>query len=251
MTNDDHHDLSQQVRDGVDRTLQAGTARIRQTMITGPEAPIVATGSVDFERRRATAVLALPPSPEQPDGVVHVTMVIDGRDVYTEVVDRPGRWITERLSDDATPLSTGDPGLLLDWLRGTTDATAVAQEVVDGESRTVIDAIVAVDRAVERAPDDASRALRAVIDGMVPDGASTPIRVVLDPSGRVRRLEVVLQAADDQPVLQLGVELDDLGAAVAIEIPPADALLSAEEVAVLRAEVSERFGVDLEIPDGA
>ena len=233
------HDHAGQVRDAVDRTLQAGTAHIRQTML-GLAGRVVATGTVDFTQRRATAVLSLPPHPDAPDpqAATDVAMIIDGVVTYTQVLDRPGRWIADRLADPGQALSAGDPGLLLELLRGTVAATVAD----DDPASRAFDVELDLDRAMERAPDDLRRQLREAYDGALRTVRSRSARVRLDGDGRIHRIDLELDPSDEQPVERLEVELFDLGAEVTIELPEASAVLDAEEMAALGAELAERFG---------
>lgn len=231
----------ERVQRTVQQTTAAGSARIRQTMTSSAQPAVVATGCVDFRRRRAYAVMAFPGDPDLPGAheATEVAMVVDGADLYVEVLDRPGRWIIDRRTDDGPAQYPGDPGLLLDWLRGTTHANAAGKAAVKGIETTMIDVTVDLDRAIERAPDELRRTLRALLDGVVPHQAQA--RVWLDEQDRLRKIVVALTPTPAQPLEQLDVELFDFSDDVSIELPPSSAILTDDEMAELGAELAERF----------
>lgn len=242
MPDRQHHDDGQRVRDAVERTLRTGTARIRQTM-DGPAGRVVATGTVDFARRRARAVLALPPHPDAPvpDAVTEVEMVIDGVDTYTAVIDRPGRFVHDRLANPAEGASAGDPGLLLDLLRGTTDASVVEHAELPDADWSALEVEIDLDRAMERAPDELRRQLREVIDGVGRDFRPRRARLHLDDTDRIRRIDIDI-ASHGQPAQRLDVELSNLGEDLVVALPDAASILDDREMADLSAELAERFG---------
>lgn len=245
MSDGQTQDAAERVRAAVERTLRAGTARIRQTMLS-PAGPVTATGTIDFVQRRATALMTMPPHPFAPDPntTTEVTMIIDGVDTYTQVIDRPGRWIVDRLASAGQTVSAGDPGLLLDLLRGTVAATSID----DAEAVAAFDVEVDLDRAIERAPDDLRRPLREMMDTVLRDRTPHQARVHLDGDGRLRSIGIALATSSRQPVDQLEVDLFDLGADVEIDLPDAASILDQDEMAALGAELSERFGDELMTP---
>lgn len=240
---------AERVRAAVERTLQAGTARIRQTMHS-PDGPVVATGTVDFVHRRATAVMTLPPHPDPrfPGTPSDVTMIIDGADTYTQVIDLPGRWIHDRLATAGASVSAGDPGMLLDLLRGALRAAPVGDAELSAQRLVAFDVEVDLDRAIERAPDDLRRSMREALDALLRDRAPHRTRVHLDDHGHIRYVDATFLVTDGQPTDRLEVELFDLGADVAVELPDAASILDQDEMTALGAELSERFGDELLTP---
>ncbi|MCC5949922.1 MAG: hypothetical protein JJT89_15825 [Nitriliruptoraceae bacterium] len=219
----------------------------------GPAGRVEATGTVDFQRRRCRAVLALPPHPDDPDDdtVTEVEMILDGADTYTEVIDRPGRFIHDRRASPGDSLSASDPGMLLDLLRGTVGARAIDDDGDPSDPAwTAFEVDIDLDRAMERAPDDLRRQLRESFDGLLRDFRPQKSRVHLDGQGRIRHVDLDI-AIEGQPDGRMQVELFDLGAELVVELPDAALILDEREIAELRVELAERFGDDyLEPPAG-
>lgn len=248
---EERHEQARRVRAAIDRTLGAGTARISQTM-DGPAGRVEAVGTIDFRHRRCRAVLSLPPHPDEPDDdtVTEVTMIIDGVDSYTEVIDRPGRFIHDRRANPGGGLSAGDPGMLLDLLRGTVGATSIDDAEIDDPAWTALEVDLDLDRAMERAPNDLRRQLRESFDGLLRDFRPQRARVHLDGEGRIRHVDLDI-ATEGHPDGRMQVELFDLGAELVVELPDSASILDEREIDELRVELAERFGDDhLEPPTG-
>lgn len=265
-----------EVRAAADRTVAAGTARLTMTTpapqpapdparveaassTAPPVAPATETtsatsatsaidGTVDFAQRRSRARVAMPPLVAGGD-TVHVEMLIDGADLYLEVLGHPGRFVRTRLDEHGDGMPAGDPGLLLDWLRGCTEAalsdgsgSGWAGEPADPDDApadlgdgalTTFDVVLDLDRAAEAAPEASRRAVRLWIDRTVPEGGTCSGRVALDPAGRVHRLTV------RPSVGELDLQLLDHGAPLDIAVPDDDALVDPAELHELLPDLSD------------
>lgn len=229
---------TERIRAAADATVAAGTARLTMRTHLPDSPPTNMVGVVDFSRRRSWARLTMPPLPEgEAAGTIEVETVIDGPDFYLEVLELPGRWLRTRLDAHDEQMPAGDPGLLLDWLRGCTDATPVTDASDTGELEA-FDAVLDLDRAVEAAPSATRQAVRTWIDLIAPDGAPREVRVWLDAAGRLHRLEI------PDPDGRLELHLDDHGDPVTVTIPPDDAVIDPDELAALLPEQTS----DLEPP---
>lgn len=217
-------DPIQQVRLAADRTVAAGTARLTMTAPAPAASTTDIEGTVDFTNRRSWARVAMPPMTDG-GGTVAVEMIIDGPHLYLEVIGHPGRFVRTRLDEHGDGMPAGDPGLLLDWLRGCTQAIPTsATDPADDGQLTVLDVVLDLDRAVEAAPEDSRRAVRLWIDRMAPDGRPRPARVWLDTHNRVHRL-IVREVGDE-----LDVRLTDHAEPIAIPLPDDNALIDPTEL---------------------
>jgi hypothetical protein len=218
-------DPIQQVRSAADRTVEAGTARLTMTTASPAASTTDIEGTVDFTNRRSWARVAMPPMSDD-GGTVAVEMIIDGPHLYLEVIGHPGRFVRTRLDAHEDGMPAGDPGLLLDWLRGCIEATPTSDTdppANDGQL-TVLDVVLDLDRAVEAAPEASRRAVRLWIDQMAPDGRPRPARVWLDTHNRVHRL-VVREVGGE-----LDVRLTDHAEPIEIPLPDGSALIDPAEL---------------------
>ena len=216
----------ERVRTAADRTVAAGSARLTMTSRAATALTADVEGTIDFTNRRSWARLAMPPGTGDHDGTVEVEMVIDGPYLYIEVVGLPGRWLRTRLDEHGDDMPAGDPGLLLDWLRGCTKATPA--DATDTSSRDVdlaaFDVVLDLDRAVEAAPEGSRHAVRTWIDQIAPDGRPRAARLWLDTHDRVHRLTVLDPAGDVE------AHFTDHGQHVEIAVPDDTAVVDPEEL---------------------
>ena len=229
-------DHIEQVRAAADCTVAAGSARLTMTS-AGTTLMGDIDGTIDFTNRRSWAKLAMPMGEGEGDGhgTVEVEMIIDGPHLYLGVLGFPGRFLRTRLDEHGDDMPAGDPGLLLDWLRGCTRATPVGASGTPGDDPhlNAVDVVLDLDRAVEAAPEGARRAVRTWVDMMAPDGRPREARVWLDADDRVHRFSLPDPAGD------LDVRFTDHGQPVAIAIPDATALVAPEELRQLMPDLPD------------
>lgn len=215
-------DAIQRVRDAADATIAAGSARLSMTSSLATAPPMSVQGTIDFANRRSWARLTMPSAPDgEQDGTIEVETVIVGPDFYVQVIELPGRWLWTRLEEHDDDMPAGDPGLLLDWLRGCTQAarTDSVGAAAAGAGLTAFDVVFDLNRAVEAAPEGSRRAVRTWIDQIAPDGQPRAARVWLDSDDRLHRLTIL------DPAAELDAQLSGHGKPVEIAVPDDTAVI--------------------------
>lgn len=214
------------VRRVADRTIASGTARLRMVTTIPREPTMAAEGSIDFHNRRSRIRLTMPPDllddRSQP---LEIDTITDGPDVYVPVLELPGRWLRTRLEQHTDDMPAGDPGLLLDWLRGCTSAAAATDSAsAESSGLTVLDTVLDLDHAVQAAPEGSRRAVRSWIDQIAPDGTPRSARIWIDTDDLLHRLVLL------DPSGGLEVNLAEHGEPVEIDVPGDDAVIDPDEL---------------------
>lgn len=223
---------SERVKASVARTVAAGTAHIRMRTDPHDGSPMSAEGTLDFDRRRSWSVLEMTlgsAGPGEPGDAVRVEAITDGPDLYVEAIERPGKWLMLPMSEDGTPMPSGDPGFLLDWLGGTRSAEVVGGAEVQGVPTTSLAVTVDLDRAVEAAPEGVRGSLRCWADAFMPEGGDARMTVWLDADERVRRVQV----HSPEGFGDMQMELFGFGDDVVVRIPTSAEILTDADLAAV------------------
>jgi hypothetical protein len=214
----------QAVSDSAEKTAQAGSSRVAVFF----DGSLFMTGALDYgDGTGAFAQDGGPPTIIYTQDAAYAELAGDLR-VSAELEDKG--WIKSDLNGGSAALFqpfAGSPTELLGFVRAASDVEKIDAGQERGVEVIRYHARLDVERAVEELAEDERDGVRAMIKQYWPDGAKAgiPLDLAIDREGRLRK--VALTIPEDE---RLAVEFYDYGVEVDAKPPPADEVISWDDL---------------------
>lgn len=242
------------VAEAVTNSVEAGTSRVslELTMTGVGDKPVTITGEgvQDSQEHRARFTFDLSEVGELSGGGVQlgeIDLLLDGFTLYMNLpfLETAGLkpWVEIDLQALAQEggfdlgslrgLSQTDPTQVLQYLRAASDdIEEVGEEDVRGVGTTRYRMSIDLDKVAQQAPEEA----RAAIEELLAESGleTIPAEVWIDGDGLVRRIELAYEGMEFTPGqkgdMDLRLELYDYGVEVDVQAPPADQIMSFQDL---------------------
>lgn len=248
--------LRDEVAQAATRTAQEESMRMSYTAeLSDPslgDEPIELSGRGHFAGENGVVTMRVPSSPDLPGGM-EVEVVITGTVIYMRMPllaeALPEQWIELDLQEAGEELGLDfqalidaskrqSPSEALDQLRAVADVQELGAETVRGVDTRRLRAIVDVERYADLLEDEGEAAAAETIRrtfGLTRQ-RTIPMELWIDEDDRIRRITWTEAIPADLPKgspkasVTMTMELYDFGAPVRVERPPADQVMSFEEL---------------------
>jgi len=219
----------QAVSDSPKKTAKAGTSRLAASFDGKP----LVTAVLDYEEE--TGVVEMRGKAQQIVTRDAVYTRITAFDLQTEKLGKK-QWIRNDAASESRGLFqpiAANPAELLDLLSTASDFEKVDTGEERGVAVTRYRAKLGVERALKELPERERVVLRETIRQYWPDGAKAaiPLELAIDEKGRLSKVAVTVP--DDE---RLVLEFYDYGVEVDPKPPPADEVVTWQELATLMAD---------------
>lgn len=226
---------SNAVADSADKTSAAGSSRLELVVREGNASATRFGGIYDYERSVGRFASTSEAKESEDEGSIQLLYTEDASYINLGAFHtKTGkRWLKSSVGEgELFPPFARTPADLLRFLRAASEVEKVDSEEVRGVEALHYRARLDLDRAAAEVPKKDREDVRAMFRAYWVDQKQVPFDLWIDGDGRLRRVQIEIPESQ-APSSELTLDVFEYGVAVDVKPPPADQVITEDELAQL------------------